>query len=109
MEQSKLIRPSDTPPIPKRRIFMMGNGKPVQPRTAENFCGAIVNGCLDGDIISHYEFSLGFAACFDAISRGTIDLEADPIGIVHRAFADIENITTKPNEITDIMRVGDAQ
>ena len=76
MEQRKLIRRSDTPPIPKRRIFMMCNGKPVQPRTAENFCGAIVNGCLDGDIISHYEFSLGFAACFDAISRGTIDLEA---------------------------------
>ena len=83
---------------------MMGSGKPVQPNASEGFCGALISGCLDGKIVSHYEFTLDFAACFDAISRGTIDLAEDPIATIEQAWADIENVTTSPNKITDVMR-----
>lgn len=82
----------------------MGGGKPAQPSAANGFCDAIVNACLDGEIINHYEFALGFAAAIDAISRGTFDMAFDPIAVVEQAWSDVANVTKTPNKITDIMR-----
>jgi hypothetical protein len=93
--------------IPKPRVFLMGNGKPVQPKRAKEFCAAIVDKCLDDAVHGHSEFALGFAACFDAIARGTIGLEEHPVNVMNQAYSDVHNITTKPNKVTDIMRLGD--
>ena len=93
--------------MPERRMILMGNGKPVRPKITADFCESIVNRCLDGQIINYYEFVLGFAACFDAISRGTIDLEEDPVEVARQAWLDVHNVLNKPNRVTDIMRVGD--
>ena len=94
-----------TQKMPQRRIFMMGNGKPVQPSVSKQFCDTLIDGLLDGKIISNYEFTMGFAACFDAISRGTIDLQENPIDTMEQAWADIANVTMAPNKITDVMRI----
>lgn len=91
--------------MPERRMFLMGSGKPVRPSDSARFCGALVDGCLDAEIIGHYEFILGFAASFDAVARGTVNL-ADPVGTALQALADVGNVTTKPNVVTDIMRIG---
>ena len=99
-----MTTPEEKPSIANRRIFMMGNGKPVLPDWSYEFCDTIINGCMSAEIVGHCEFSLGFAACFDAMARGTIDLE-DPIGTVRQAWADVNNITTAPNKVTDIMRI----
>ena len=90
--------------IPRRHIFMMGNGQPVPPKRTKRFCSAIVEGCMDGKVIGHYDFLLGFAACFDAIARGTIDDDADPVAVALQAYYDVHNITDTPNLVTDIMR-----
>ena len=92
------------PSIPNRHVFMMGNGQPVPPKRAKKFCNAIVDRCLEAKVRDHYDFVLGFAACFDAISRGTIDLEEHPINVALQAYSDVHNITTKPNEVTNIMK-----
>lgn len=88
-------------------MILMGNGKPVRPKIAAEFCETIVNRCLDGGIAGYYEFFLGFAACFDAIARGTIDLDEDPMDVARQALRDVHNVLNKPNKVTDIMRVGD--
>lgn len=93
--------------IPKPRVFLMGNGKPVQPKRAKKFCAAIVDRCMDGAVHGHSDFALGFAACFDAIARGTIDLEEHPVNVMEQAYSDVHNVTTKPKKVTDIMRFGD--
>lgn len=90
--------------IPKRRVFMMGNGKPVQPKRSKKFCNTIVERCLDAKVHEHYDFVLGFAACFDAIARGTIDLEEHPVNVALQAYSDVHNVTTSPNQVTDIMK-----
>lgn len=95
-------RKADT--IPRQRLFLIGGGKPAQPSASKGFCDAIVNACLDGEIINHYEFALGFAAAVDAISRGTFDMSSDPIGVVEQAWSDVANVTKASNKITDIMR-----
>ena len=102
MQESKQTEASQ---IPSRRIFMMGDGKPVLPDWSHEFCDAIINGCLNAEIVDHWEFFAGFAACFDAMARGTIDLE-NPIGTAKQAWDDVNNITTTPNKVTDIMRIG---
>ena len=83
---------------------MMGNGKPVQPRYVEKFCGVVMETLLDSDMHDHYEFALGFAACFDAVSRGTIGVDT-PFETVVQAWHDVQNVTNKQNKITDVMRV----
>ena len=85
---------------------MMGNGAPVQPKRSRAFCDALVERCLDGKVHGHYDFALGFAACFDAVARGTIDLEEHPVNVALQAWSDINNVTTAPNKVTDIMRIG---
>ena len=107
LNEPKVIRPTDTPPIPKQCIIMMGNGKPASPRLIKRFCDGIVAGCMDGAIERHHGFALGFAACLDAISRGTIDMGSDPIETMKQAYADVHNTTTSHNKVTDIMRFGD--
>ena len=104
MDQPKIIRPTDTPPIPQRRVFMTGNGQPVHPKRAREVCDAIVNGCLDGRAGDDSYFVLGFAACFDAVSRGTIDLDADPLEMALQALHDVHNVTSMPNRVTNILR-----
>lgn len=90
--------------IPKRRIFMMGNGKTVQPKRTKHFRNTIVERCLEAKVREHYDFVLGFAACFDAIARGTIDLEEHPVTVALQAYSDVRDITSKANKVTDIMR-----
>ena len=92
--------------LPRQNMFLMGNGKPVRPSDAGRFSRALVDGCLDAEVIGHYEFFLGFAACFDAIARGTADLN-DPIGCAMQALEDVHNVSPQPNKVTDIMRIGD--
>ena len=104
MQDSKQIKQTGTPPIPAIRPFLTGSAMYVQPSKAKGFCDSIVNSCLAAEIVGHCEFSLGFAACLDAIARGTIDLE-DPIGTVKQAWADVNNIASSPNRVTDIMRI----
>ena len=89
--------------IPKRRIFMMGDGTPVQPKRARKFCNSLVEKCLDAKVRDHYDFVLGFAACFDAVSRGTIDLTEHPVNVALQAYSDVHNITSRPNKVTNIM------
>lgn len=91
--------------MPKRRMFLMGNAKHVPRDEAGKFCNRIIDGLFDGRILDHYEFNIGFAAAVDAISRGTIDFEADPIDIVAQAWSDVNNITTAPDKITSVMRL----
>lgn len=105
MEESAQTYPHDR--IQGRTPFMMGHGKLVPREVSKRFCNSIVNGCLDGQHATYYQFCLGFAACFDAVSRGTIDLQADPNAIVDLAWRDVNNVSSKPNEITAIMSVGD--
>jgi hypothetical protein len=105
MQDSKMTTPEEKPSIANRRVFMMGNGKPVQPKQVDRFCKVVLETLLDGEMYGHYEFVLGFAACFDAVARGTIDLEASPCETIIQAWRDTQNITNKPNKITDIMRV----
>ena len=109
MQESKIAEPAKANQIPKMHIFMMGDGTPVQPKRAKAFCGSLVDRCLDGAVQGHYDFVLGFAACFDAIARGTVDLEEHPLNVALQAWADINNITTAPNKVTDIMRTGGAR
>lgn len=90
--------------IPNRHVFMMGNGQPLPPKRAKKFCNAIVDRCLEDRVREHYDFVLGFAACFDAISRGTIDLEEHPINVALQAYSDVHNISNAPNEVTNIMK-----
>lgn len=90
--------------IPNRRVFMMGNGQPVPPKRSKKFCNSLVDRCLKGRVREHYDFVLGFAACFDAIARGTIDLEEHSINVVLQAYSDVHNISNKPNEVTNIMK-----
>lgn len=93
--------------IPKRRIFMMGNGKAVRPSMAKLFCGVVVEDCLDSTLaakVADLEFALGFAACFDAIARGTISLVAYPSDVVAQAYSDAHNATNKANKVTNIMK-----
>ena len=92
------------PSIPNRHVFMMGNGQPVPPKRAKKFCNAIVDRCLEAKAREHYDFVLGFAACFDAIARGTIDLEEHPVNVALQAYSDVHNVTTSPNQVTDIMK-----
>lgn len=93
--------------IPERRMILMGNGKPVRPRDIAEFCDSIVDRCLDGQAINCYEFVLGFAACLDAVARGTIDMDEDPIVVARQAWFDVHNVLNKQNIVTDIMRLGD--
>lgn len=90
--------------LPERRMFSMGNGKIARKDQTGAFCDALVEGCLDARVHRFYDFTLGFAACLDAISRGTLDLDADPIGVVMAAHADVHNVTLEPNAVTDVMR-----
>lgn len=92
--------------IPERRMILMGNGKPVRPKTIAEFCNSIVDRCLDGQAINCYEFVLGFAACLDAVARGTIDMDEDPLGVARQAWHDVHNVLNKQNIVTDIMRLG---
>ena len=91
--------------MPKRTMFLMGNAKHVQREAADRFCSKVVDGLFDGRILGHYEFNIGFAAAVDAISRGTIDFDADPIDTIAQAWSDVNNITIAPNKITAVMRV----
>ena len=104
MQESKIVRPTETPQIPRMRIFMMGDGTPVQPKCAKHFCNTLVDRCLDGAVQGHYDFVLGFAACFDAVARGTIDLEEHPLNVALQAYHDVNNITTTPNKVTNILK-----
>lgn len=90
--------------VPKRRIFMMGDGTPVQPKRVKKFCDSLVEKCLDAKVRDHYDFVLGFAACFDAISRGTIDLSEHPVNVALQAYSDVHNITSRPNKVTNVMK-----
>lgn len=107
-KKSKLVKPANR--LLKRRIFMMGNGRTVQPKHTAFFCETITADCLDGRFCERQEhtgtcceeFALGFIACFDAVSRGTIDLEEHPRNVVNQAWKDINNETTLPNVVTDI-------
>ena len=104
MEQGKLLKPK--PEMPKRRLCMMGNGKSVQPKKhVEHFCKAVVEDCLSGRFHGHEDFALGVAACFDAISRGTIDLDEYPRNVVDQMWIDVNNVFTLPNKVTDLMRI----
>ena len=94
------------PKMGPMRMFMTGNGRPVQPRRTRGFCDAVVKGCLDGEFRDREFFALGFAACLDAVSRGTIDFDSEPSEVVARAWADVNNVTVEPNGVTDIMRAG---
>lgn len=102
MMESKLIKAKES--LPNRRVFLTGSGRPVLPRIVMRFCRALVNGCMDAKVDGHYDFVLGFAACLDAIARGTVDFSEDPLETVARAWRDVENVTTRPNQVTDIMR-----
>ena len=110
MEETKIINAAKQ--LAKRRIFMMGNGKSVQPKKTALFCETITADCLKGKFCKREElasnstcceeFALGFIACLDAVSRGTIDLEEHPRNVVNQAWKDINNETTLPNIVTDI-------
>ena len=89
------------------RMFSMGNGRIARVKQTSAFCDGLVDGCLDADVCDFYDFTLGFAACLDAIARGTLDLDADPIEVIKKAHGDVHNIFTTSNSITDIMRFGD--
>lgn len=106
MDESRITESAEARQIPKCHAFLMGNGAPVQPERARAFCDALVDGCLDDEVRGNYEFTLGFAACFDAIARGTIDLEEHPVNVALQAWSDINNVTAVPNKVTDIMRIG---
>lgn len=108
MQKRKIMETPRADQIPKMRVFMMGDGTPVQPKRSKEFCNALVERCLDARVHDHYDFVLGFAACFDAIARGTIDLEEHPINVVTQAHDDVHNITTAPNKVTNIMKDLDA-
>ena len=113
IKASKLVNMANR--LKKRRIFMMGSGKSVQPKHTAFFCETIVSDCMDGKFCERSEaasagvcceeFALGFAACLDAVSRGTIDLEEHPRNVVNQAWNDMNNVTTRPNTVTDIMRI----
>lgn len=90
--------------MPKRGAFMTGSGEVVPPERAREFCRSLVDRCLKGNIHGQYDFVLGFAACLDAVLRGTIDFEEHPVNVVMQARADIDNITTAPNKVTNIMK-----
>lgn len=84
---------------------MMGDGRTVPPRMVNAFCRRIASGCLYGE----YSYTEGMQALciagfLDGIARGTIDLSKDPDAIVRQIIADINNVTNKPNKITDISR-----
>ena len=108
--KSKLVKSAKK--LPKRRIFMMGSGKSVQPKNTALFCETITEDCLKGKFCESKEltktgtcceaFALGFIACLDAVSRGTIDLEEHPRNVVNPAWKDINNETTLPNVVTNI-------
>jgi len=78
--------------IPNQRAFMMGNGSPVLPDQSYYFCDTIISALMNAQILGHWEFFAGFAACFDAMARGTIDLE-NPIWTAKQAWDDVNNIT----------------
>ena len=84
---------------------MMGSGKCVLLKQADQFLADVLETLLDGQMTEHYEFALGFAACFDAVSRGTINLDVTPYETIVQAWRDTQNVTNEPNKITDIMRV----
>lgn len=107
MQETKQTSRREPEELPKRHVFMMGNGQPVPPKRSKAFCKSLVDGCLDAGVHGHYDFALGFAACLDAVARGTIDLEEHPVNVALQAWADINNITTTPNKVTNIMRLGD--
>lgn len=93
--------------LPRMRMFSMGNGRIARVEQTSAFCDGLVDGCLDADVCGFYDFTLGFAACLDAIARGTLDLDADPIETIIQAREDLKNFSTTRNKITDIMRFGD--
>jgi len=91
--------------IPKPRIFMMGNGKPVQPSASKNFCEQAVMGSLSQNNEMRAWFQIGMAAAVDMISTGTFDFSTSADTVIDSAWSDINNITIKPNKVTDIMRI----
>ena len=86
-------------------MFMMGNGKPVQPSRCNDFCEQAIRGTLDFDAEMRAWFQVGFTAAVDMIARGTIDFSSQPNDVIGQAWLDVHNITVKPNKVTDIMRV----
>ena len=92
--------------LPRRRIFMMGNGKSVPPKQVAEFCNIIADGCLCGKF-SYLEGmqALCVAGTIDGLARGTIDLSGDPVATVRQLIADTNNITNEPNRITDVARL----
>lgn len=91
--------------LPKRRVFILGNGLPVLPDVSERFCDTTVNGSLDFKNENRAWFQIGFAAAVDMISRGTMDFTSSAELITQQAWRDVHNITVEPNKVTDIMRM----
>ena len=91
--------------MPQRHLFMMGNGKPVQPSRCADFINQAVNSSLDFDAEMRAWFQVGFAAAVDMIARGTLDFTDSPNAVIEQAWRDVHNITLEPNKVTDIMKV----
>ena len=67
------------------------------------FDEVIVENCLSSITYQRYMFLLGFAACLDAVSRGTIDY-AEPIAVAMQAYEDVDSIGPEPGRVSNMMK-----
>lgn len=95
--------PREAAPIADLQPFLAGAGRFVSPEDVRSFCGEVVDAAVGGISYEKYSFVLGFAACLDAVSRGTIGF-ADPMACALRAYRDVNNVGPAPNRVTNMMR-----
>lgn len=66
------------------------------------FCERVLDCVFSGDI-RFAEFALGYCACLDSLSQGTV-LPGDPLGSVTGAYRDVHDVSGSPRTFTDVLQ-----
>ena len=61
-----------------------------------------MDGEAGGEVGSQAAFAMGFAACVDAVARGTFDADSDPIETCRLAWDDVNDVSPRDKNVADV-------